>query len=529
MGDDDLGPEGFGTRGIPSARRGYDKRVVDTLVSEAVERWGELKRLYDELRQAVDASGGLENLQRDVSAVGEEVNRILEAARDAGEGMRLRALADSEQLGHEATAAAAEMIAEAEAQAFELRREAWETGTELLDLVRQLAGEILAEAADEAALIRAEAEKEAHRRLALARKEQDEMIRSTRFEIDRHVAQARDLAAEMLSGESTEETMLSAETSSEERRRRLMSEIDRLRAAKGIEGVKVLSATPPPEDDEILFGELDPQAPGLSEALAAEVERLSGERPDTRPVSPPSPSGPAARPAPATGDDLGTLFEALRTPVQGSLQMDEPSDAVSLRERVLLPLHNVGVREIKRRVVDLQNAALAGLRQGSWVPDPAEFADDLHPALEPAITKAAAAGLDAARVLAGVEGARPGRPRRAHDLVVAMTQELASQLRAGIAGNGGDPSSQVSRVFRAWRTDEAERWVRAVVDAAYHDQLLEALAGAGFTSVRAVAPGATCTECPAAGEITWDPAGAPPDGYRLPPAHPGCTCTITPA
>lgn len=529
MGDDDLGPDGFGTRGIPSARRGYDKRVVDTLVSEAVERWAELKRRYDELRTAVDASGGLENLQRDVSAVGEEVSRILEAARDAGEGMRLRALADSEHLIAEATATAAGLVAEADEQAFELRGDAWETGSELLDLVRQAAADIFAGAEDEAALIRAEAEKEAHRRLALARKEQDEMIRKARFEIDRQVAQARDLAAEMLSGEPTEETAVSAGTSSEDRRRRLMDEIERLRVSKSIEAVTVLSAAPPPEDDELLFGELDSQAPGLSEALAAEVERLSGERPDSRAVSPSLPPEKVVRTAPATGDDLGPLFDALRTPVQGSLQMDEPGDAVSLRERSLLPLHNVGVREVKRRVVDLQNAALAGLRQGSWTPDPAEFAGDLLPALEPAITKAAAAGLDAARALAGVEGARPGRPRRAHDLVVAMTQELASQLRAGIAGNGGDPSSQVSRVFRAWRTDEAERWVRAVVDAAYHDQLLEALAGAGYTSVRAVAPGATCDECPAAGEITWDPAGAPPDGYRLPPAHPGCTCTITPA
>jgi hypothetical protein len=87
MGDDDLGPEGFGTRGIPSAKKGYDKRVVDTLVAEAVERWAELKRRYDTLLTEVERAGGLEHLTRDMKAVGEDVTKILESAREAADGM----------------------------------------------------------------------------------------------------------------------------------------------------------------------------------------------------------------------------------------------------------------------------------------------------------------------------------------------------------------------------------------------------------------------------------------------------------
>jgi len=118
MADDDLGPEGFGTRGIPSARRGYDKRVVDTLVSEAVERWVELKRRYDALRAEVDRAGGLEHLARDLKAVGDDVSRILEAAKEAADGMRVRAQSDADVVGTGAAAGAAAVVQEAEDQAF---------------------------------------------------------------------------------------------------------------------------------------------------------------------------------------------------------------------------------------------------------------------------------------------------------------------------------------------------------------------------------------------------------------------------
>ena len=110
MGDDDLGPEGFGTRGIPSAKRGYDKRVVDTLVAEAVERWAELKRRYDALEAEVSKAGGLDHLTRDLKAVGEEVAKILATAREAADAMRERARQD-----------AADIVAAAEARSSALQ------------------------------------------------------------------------------------------------------------------------------------------------------------------------------------------------------------------------------------------------------------------------------------------------------------------------------------------------------------------------------------------------------------------------
>ena len=85
------------------------------------------------------------------------------------------------------------------------------------------------------------------------------------------------------------------------------------------------------------------------------------------------------------------------------------------------------------------------------------------------------------------------------------------------------------RRLRTWRTDECERWVRAIVDAAYHDELLAALVKGGYQAVRGVTEGHPCAECPSATGAVWDPSGDPPDGTRVPPAHLGCGCTIAPA
>jgi hypothetical protein len=111
-----------------------------------------------------------------------------------------------------------------------------------------------------------------------------------------------------------------------------------------------------------------------------------------------------------------------------------------------------------------------------------------------------------------------------------MSQELTSQLRTATGGEGGieETAARMSKVFREWRTDDCERWVRAIVDAAYHDELLAALADGGYSAVRGVSEGTPCAECPAATGAVWDPAGEPPEGTRLPPAHLGCVCTIAP-
>jgi hypothetical protein len=121
---------------------------------------------------------------------------------------------------------------------------------------------------------------------------------------------------------------------------------------------------------------------------------------------------------------------------------------------------------------------------------------------------------------------------RSAELVRRMAADLTGQLSAAltrVAGSGPrEVSATVSRVFRAWRTDEAERWLRSVSRAAYHDALLGGLSVCGVDRVVGVVRGAPCAECPAGSGEAWAPGGDPPAGTVLPPAHLDCACTIVP-
>ncbi len=535
MGDDELGPEGFGTRGIPSAKRGYDKRVIDTLVAEAVERWAELKRRYDALETEVNKAGGMDHLTRDLKAVGEEVNKILATAREAADAMRERARQDAADIVAAAEARSAALHASGDEDALAARRDAWETGTHLLDLVREMSAAIVAEAEDDALLVRAEAERESHRRLAVTRKEQDDILRNARYELDRQVSSARDLAAEMLEAVHTDETSLGTAPDHDVRRLELLAEIERLRTTRSIDEVAVLPAEPPPvrrrDGSFDRDRDHDPDHDDFSDSVAAEVE-LMGE---TGPAAPPRGSAPVPassgrRSARSDADDVGTLFEALRVTAEVEVVEREAPDPIGYHARVVIPAVNIGVRDLKRRIVDLQAAAIEALKTKGWSPDARSILAEITPSLEHAIQRAGNGGVDAARALAGVEVDAPSGSDRARRLMAMMSQELTSQLRTAVGGEGGADASatRLGKVFRSWRTDECERWVRAIVDAAYHDELLAALVEGGYREVRGVTEGHPCSDCPAATGAVWDPSGDPPDGTRIPPAHLGCGCTLAP-
>ena len=100
-----------------------------------------------------------------------------------------------------------------------------------------------------------------------------------------------------------------------------------------------------------------------------------------------------------------------------------------------------------------------------------------------------------------------------------MAVALADQLTQVIAdgGDGGrEISASVSRVFRGWRTDEAERRVADLASSAYHDGLRATVAGSQH-SLAWVVGGRGCARCR---EIAEQSEGA------APPLHPGCACTL---
>ena len=95
--------------------------------------------------------------------------------------------------------------------------------------------------------------------------------------------------------------------------------------------------------------------------------------------------------------------------------------------------------------------------------------------------------------------------------------------------NGIVPVQSGEIYIRGWRVEDAERWVGAVVSAAYHDALLAGLAALGIERVEGVRDGRICDACPAAAGGSWHPGDDPPGGTRRPPATVDCHCTVVPA
>jgi F0F1-type ATP synthase membrane subunit b/b' len=293
--DPDLGPGELSTRGLPTARRGYEKKAVDALIADAVERWSALHDHHAELLEQVAKVGGADHLARDLGAIGAEVGRILEAANEAATSLRDRAHEDAERVRTQAVeeadraradavVGAEEIVTEAERQAFELRREAWETATALVEGAAAEAASILADAKEEMLRLRAEGEREAHRRLASTRKETEDLVRSARFEAERQLVLARELAREIVERAAAGDAIDQQER--DERISAVMAEIEQLRVEHAIADISVLPAEPAPERT---FGQAD-----LSEDLAAEVGRLRDVM--LGPASGPPPRGGGAAP-----------------------------------------------------------------------------------------------------------------------------------------------------------------------------------------------------------------------------------------
>ncbi|MEA2057915.1 MAG: hypothetical protein U9O63_04290, partial [Actinomycetota bacterium] len=209
-------------------------------------------------------------------------------------------------------------------------------------------------------------------------------------------------------------------------------------------------------------------------------------------------------------------------------------DPFALRERVLLPTQNRVLRDIKRQLVDLQNQALGGLRaDDEWSAGAKFFATPFRADLALLANESTAAGIAAASELIGDRGVFSAEDVRSEDptddFVEALSESVDTALRRSREAEAGsrETASAVSRVFRAWRTDEAERRVRASSFAAYHRGLVAALSEGGITRISAVSAGHGCPECPA-GRGPWEISAGPPSGTKMPPARVDCMCGVIP-
>ena len=190
------------------------------------------------------------------------------------------------------------------------------------------------------------------------------------------------------------------------------------------------------------------------------------------------------------GDQVGALFASLRigpdeklSPVpvekqETDLRPEVPSankDWIDERDTRLLPITNRALRGAKKSMTELQNIALDNLRTDSgWRPDQPAAAEALHADLVGLWTESFAAGHSVAEEMTGAKIKRPATPTSdaIDDFAATLTEAVTKALES--AGEGQrERQSAASKVFRVWRTDEAERRIRDLAIKGY-EQGIEA-------------------------------------------------------
>ena len=171
-----------------------------------------------------------------------------------------------------------------------------------------------------------------------------------------------------------------------------------------------------------------PQSPSLSEAPVPQTPKAKSV------VEPTAPQEPAEKPT------------VLATPQP---QSGEQTVAETVAPTESLPAQNAALKAVKKSLVELQNETLERLRSDdSWVP-PSGFTDRFGEAFGVLIDTT---GEGSAKATADVF---------ASDLEDAVTSAIEAARASGKGSRA--VASDASKIFRMWRTDEAERRLMSIV------------------------------------------------------------------
>jgi DivIVA domain-containing protein len=503
------------TRQFDVVRKGYDRNQVELFLAQVARQFDTLESSIaeaadNEIALGIDDS---EALARELATIGGEIDVILESARSAAEGMRVRATADAETRTSDAKTYVEESTSEADTQAHAARGSAWDEGSSMLEAATEEATSMVEEAETDALRIRAEAEREAIRYTADAKRASEEAIGAAESEAEGILSTSRAESERVLRAASQSAELAQERARAlEDRRSELLVELESTRSSIGeletefeskrqaLEEPEPVSA-PEYEDRthhdasggtvKIISGsKVVPLTPVDADSFVAEVaemhrsaaeEEPEEEIPETRYQIPEEeqPSAEEVEPSPVE-DSIGSLFAQLREDTAAS-ESESPtaSDAVSDERRAesassaegasdadsgerraegdfdaenappgasLIPVQNSALRTIKRQLVDLQNDALEHLRTDeAWVPTE-EFTDRFS---EPFSELAIAITDDG--------DDRGAASVFATDLYDAVSNAVVGAREAG----SGDRAiaAATSKVFRTWRSDEAERRV----------------------------------------------------------------------
>lgn len=258
--------------------------------------------------------------------------------------------------------------------------------------------------------------------------------------------------------------------------------------------------------------------------LFARLRRVEQKTP------PPEPAEPIG------SDDASSAPELAAGPVPHPVGTGNPFD---VRDQLLLPVTNRILRAVKRELTEAQNIALEELRveEGNWEPDAATIAERLHDPVGELLVDSYRSGWTAAAEVTESDLAPDGA---GHDDPAEWARRFAEALTSAVSAalaeshrDGRGPrqlAASLSRVYRSWRTDEAERRVRDIATGAYHRGLIDGFSTAGHDAARWLVAGRGCTICREAAEAGAVALGSVfEDSVTEPPAHDGCGCTLVPA
>lgn len=509
-----------------TAIRGIDRAEVVAFLSTVADRIDELEAQHATLSAQIGESSS-RDLESEFDAVGREISGILQTAREAADAMRERAAADAAVWRAEAMSEVDESRKQAAADSEALRRDAWTTGTDLLEQSAEEARKMRDQAERDVLTTMGEAEREAHRLTSGARREAEDVVRQATMDAEKTMSQAvkrRDEIIDQANHQAA--TAQERARALEHRRDELLDELENVRSTlTQLEGsleekretmdlvsspdqgttVRVVPNQPvdieewepgetvrivrEEEPEPVASSVVEPEPPAVEVESPPEAE--SEPEADAEPATAPEPIEPAEEP---TGDTLGALFASLRSgavpeepetvePVSSEAVPDpEPvaespstTDWIDERDSRLLPITNRALRGTKKAMTELQNIALDGLRTDEeWRPDPAGVDEALHGELVGLWGESFAAGHAVAEVMTGSKIKRPPTPDS--DAAGEFSKALVDAVNAALEPSSDgqrERQAAASKVFRVWRTDEAERRIREIAIHAY-EQAIEA-------------------------------------------------------
>ncbi|MEE9534754.1 MAG: DivIVA domain-containing protein [Acidimicrobiia bacterium] len=489
-----------------------------------------------------DAATWRGEAEAETRALREEADSHTTELRESAEADSERMRAESEAAALEARTAAEaysaalrdsanqdtsnRLIAATEA-AENLRASVWDEATAILDQVSREVAMVRERAENDSLALIAEGARQSHRLVSQARQVSEENRRSARIDAERLVgdaqaqhdeiietanraAQAAQERAQALEQRRTE--LMDQLEKAQEAMRSLESELDTKRenlrerdVPVDLSTVRVVSAPEPKEQNGVkVVKPVTESQPVSAEEIMDEVRSLREQRQhvagdetieEAEPVAEPVETVEAIDVVPVeVGDDIDSLFANLRaeeTPAQPlpDASLPDGADPDQIRERLLLPIQNRALRHVKRQLTELQNLALEQLRvtKDKWDPEVEVLTGALAGPVTELALESVRAGYRGASEL-GIPDVTPPQltaedvESPAAELATVLTGEVQSALDA--ARKAGDSSRKisatVSKIFRGWRNDDAERRLREASSAAYDDGMKAALALAGY-------------------------------------------------